>query len=71
MYWFKLFFYKYIRKIEFIIYRDDSDIFGVEEFDMVLSVRCYIKYLNSFMDLFEYVKWFFYLRKKNMFCFFL
>lgn len=52
----KLFFYKYIRKIEFIIYRDDSDIFGVEEFDKVLSVRCYIKYLNSFMDLFEYVK---------------
>lgn len=45
-----------IRKIEFIIYRDDSDIFGVQEFDMVLNVRCYIKYLNSFMDLFEYVK---------------
>lgn len=50
------FIYICIRKIEFIIYRDDSDIFGVEEFDMVLSVRCYIKYLNSFMDLFEYVK---------------
>lgn len=50
------FIYICIRKIECIIYRDDSDIFGVEELDMVLSVRCYIIYLNSFIDLFEYVK---------------
>lgn len=53
------------KKIEFIIYRDDGDILGVEEIDMVISVRSCIIYLNSFMDLFEYVIWFFNLRKKS------
>lgn len=47
--------FSYIRKIEFIIYRDDSDISGVEELDMALSARHTI-YSNSFMDPFEYVK---------------
>lgn len=37
---------------------------------MVLNVRCYIKYLNSFMDLFEYVKWFFLFKKKKYVLFF-
>lgn len=45
-----------IRKIEFIIYRDDSDISGVEELDMALNARRHTKYSNSFMDPFEYVK---------------
>lgn len=52
----KLFFHKHTRKTEFIIYRDDSDISGVEELDMALSARRHTKYSNSFMDPFEYVK---------------
>lgn len=43
------------KKIEFIIYRDDGDISGVEEIDMAISARSRTIYSNSFMDPFEYV----------------